>query len=191
MRILKTVPISPLLILCLLSFISFSSTLSADDNTTQSDDLKPVEVVADQLDAAEKEGTSVYRGSVVITQGTTVITGDKITIQHPNSKLSEAVALGNPATFKRFSFEQQKWLTAKAQEITYNAQDKTLKFVGDARVEQAGENSIQGPEIFYDLTQKTLSAKGSGELNQRIKVIFTPEPEKPNNDTNTSTQGKP
>ncbi|BBP43208.1 lipopolysaccharide transport periplasmic protein LptA [Thiosulfativibrio zosterae] len=147
----------------------------SSSETTKPDEEQPVEVIANRLDAAEKLGKSIYIGDVVITQGTTKITGDQVSIEHPLSVLESAVATGKPATFKRYSLEQQKWLTGHAEQITYNAKLKTLLFQGDALVEQEGENSIQGPEIFYDLTQKTLRAKGSGEADQRIKVIFTPQ----------------
>ena len=158
-------------------------------NATKPDEEQPVEVVANSLDAAEKLGRSIYIGDVVITQGSTKITGDKVTIEHPLSVLESAVATGKPATFKRYSLEQQKWLTGHAEQITYNAKLKTLLFQGNALVEQEGENSIQGPEIFYDLTQKTLSAKGSGESDQRIKVIFTPQA--PTENPSTPKQEQP
>lgn len=151
------------------------STTAIAQTTPESDETKPIEVVSNSLDATEKAGKSIYRGDVVITQGSTVITGDVVTLLHPNSELSQAISSGNPATFKRYSIEQQKWISGYAQEITYNAQLKTILLKGKAHVEQAGENSIDGPEIFYDLTQKTLSAKGSNKENQRVKVIFTPE----------------
>lgn len=166
---------TPLFFSLIFALLMSFNAASADETVPEPDESKPIEVVSNSLDATEKEGKSIYRGAVVITQGTTVITGDVVTLLHPNSELSEAISKGNPATFKRYSFEQQKWMTGHAQEITYNAQLKTLLFKGKAQVEQAGENSIQGPEIFYDLTHKTLSAKGSAQKSQRIKVIFTPE----------------
>ena len=162
----------------------------APAESAKPDEQQPIEVVANRLDAAEKLGKSVYIGEVVITQGTTQITGDQVSIEHPQSVLESAIATGKPATFKRYSPEQQKWLSGHAEQITYNAKLKTLLFQGNALVEQEGENSIQGPEIFYDLAQKTLSAKGSGEADQRIKVVFTPAPAETSS-TTTATQEQP
>ena len=45
-----------------------------------SDREQPIRVQADSAELDERQGVAVYRGSVVITQGTLKITGDTVTI---------------------------------------------------------------------------------------------------------------
>lgn len=154
---------------CLLGFSpSYASTQPQKAN----EDL-PVEVTADSLIAKDKAGISIYKGNVVITQGTTTIKGDVVTLHHPERQISNAIAVGKPATFKRYLPEEKGWVNGKADKIIYSAANKTLLLEGHAEVIQKGQNSITGPKILYDLKHKTLSAKGGKK--QRIKMIFTPE----------------
>jgi lipopolysaccharide export system protein LptA len=152
-------------------FCAFSA--QAENAANTSDENLPVEVTADSLNAKDKEGISVYQGNVVITQGTTTIKGDKVTLHHPQRKISTAIVIGKPATFKRYLEEEKGWVTGHADKITYSTAQKTLLLEGHAQVVQEGKNSITGPKILYDLTRKTLSAKG--EKQERIKMIFTPD----------------
>lgn len=157
-----------------LAMTLFSQALFAAD--TQEKQL-PIEVTADQLLAQDKKGQSVYSGRVEIVQGTTTIKGDKVTLEHPERQFNKAIILGKPATFKRFIEEDQQWVNGHADKITYQADKKTVLLEGNAFVNQEGQNSISGPKIFYDMTEKTLSATGNKKEQKRIKVIFTPEEE--------------
>lgn len=160
-----------------LTIALFSQTLFAAETTQQQ---LPIEVTADQLIAQDKKGQSVYSGRVEIVQGTTTIKGDKVTLQHPERQFTEAVILGQPATFKRFVEEDQQWINGHADKITYQADKKTVLLEGNAYVNQEGQNSISGPKIFYDMAEKTLRATGNKQQKKRIKVIFTPEDEQTN-----------
>ncbi|BBN59826.1 OstA-like protein [Hydrogenovibrio marinus] len=160
-----------LLLMLSMLFTAFSA--HAENTANTSDENLPVEVTADSLNAKDKEGVSIYQGNVVITQGTTTIKGDKVTLHHPHRKISTAIVIGKPATFKRYLEEEKGWVTGHADKITYSAAQKTLLLEGHAQVIQEGKNSISGPKILYDLTLKTLSAKG--EKQDRIKMIFTPD----------------
>ncbi|WP_024851299.1 lipopolysaccharide transport periplasmic protein LptA [Hydrogenovibrio kuenenii] len=143
--------------------------------TPSPDETQPVEITADTLNAKDKEGISIYQGNVIVIQGSTTIKGDKVTLHHPKRKISTAIVLGKPATFKRYLSEEKGWVTGHANKITYSTTNKTLLLEGNAKVVQEDKNTITGPRILYDLTHKTLSAKGKAK--QRIKMIFTPPEE--------------
>ncbi len=160
-----------------LLYLPAANVLSADSQPENDESTLPVEVTADKLVSQEQKGESVYTGNVIITQGTTVIKGDKVTLHHPDRKLAKAIVIGQPATFKRFLPEEQKWVNGHADQITYDTEQKTVLLEGDAYVNQEGQNSISGPKIYYDLTKKTLSAYGDRDEKQRVKVIFQPEDE--------------
>lgn len=169
-------------LLVLLTHISFQAH-SAEPKTDNNESL-PIEVKADSLVSQDQKGQSIYSGQVIITQGTTVIHGDQVTIFHPNRKVVKALVVGKPATFKRFIPEEQNWVNGRADTITYHAEKRTVLLEGNAYVNQEGKNSISGPEILYNLNDKTLSAKGDKTEKKRITVIFEPE-------ENDNTQKQP
>ena len=47
---------------------------------------KPIHITADTAELNDKTGISIYRGDVEMVQGTTILTGDVITIHSPNKK---------------------------------------------------------------------------------------------------------
>ncbi|MDG4812432.1 lipopolysaccharide transport periplasmic protein LptA [Hydrogenovibrio sp. 3SP14C1] len=166
----KILTISFLLLLTTINFQVYS----AEPKTDPSESL-PIEIKADSLLSQDQKGQSIYTGQVIITQGTTIIQGDKVTIFHPNRKVIKALVVGKQATFKRFLPEEQHWVNGRADIITYHAEKRTVLLEGNAYVNQQGKNSISGPEILYNLNDKTLSAKGDKAEKKRITVIFEPE----------------
>ena len=132
----------------------------------------PIEISADSLTAQEKKGISVYKGNVVIIQGKLTIRGDKVTIYHPNQKMSKAIIRGAPAIFSTYIEEDKTEVKGQANKITYQAKTKTIQFEGNAKITQAGKNSITGSSIFYDSVKNTIQAKGNPDKQERIKVIF-------------------
>lgn len=162
------------LLTILVTFFTSTWCKAADTNTEEN---LPIEITAENLIAKDIKGQSVYTGNVVIVQGTTRITGDKVTLFHPNRKLSHAIIIGQPATFKRFLKDEQKWVNGHAKKITYHTQKKTVLLEREAFIEQEGKNSLEAPKILYNTQTKTLEAKGNKEDKQRIKMTFQPEEE--------------
>lgn len=143
---------------------------------TALDEEQPIHITADSLESQEQKGFSVYKGNVVIIQGSLKLNGETITVFHPNSLLQTVKAIGQPANFERYSQTEQAWLRGHANQIEYNAKDKTLLLMGDAQVSQPGKHVIKGPKLFYDMTQKTLLAQSTEQEKGRVSVTFSPTP---------------
>ncbi|WP_321324652.1 lipopolysaccharide transport periplasmic protein LptA [Thiomicrorhabdus sp.] len=159
------------------------------------DEQQPVNISADSLIASEKTGKSIYKGNVIITQGSLTLKGETVDISHPKNQLTTVIATGNPATFKRYSQVDQAWLKGRAQKIEYNALNKTVLLVGDALVEQPGKHVISGPKLFYNIEQQTLKAQSSDTEKKRISVTLNPatvkEKDKPANSSTPSKKQAP
>ncbi len=152
------------------------------------DEEQPVHITADSLDAQEKKGISIYKGNVIVTQGSLTLKGDVITVMHPNSELKSVKSVGTPANFKRFSHIDQAWSKGKASSIEYDAIHKTVLLIGDAEVEQPGEHLIKGPRLFYDMTNQTLKAQATANEKGRVSVTFTPANTPTSTPENTSVE---
>jgi len=168
----------PTLLLSLF-FVSGANAATESKNTlNKPDEQQPVNISANTLKASEKEGKSIYSGNVIVTQGSLTLKGDVINISHPNNQLTEVIATGKQASFKRFSQIDQAWLKGKANKIKYHAQNRTVLLIGNAQVEQPGKHIIKGPRLFYDIANQTLQAQSTKTEKKRISVTFTPAPEK-------------
>ncbi len=163
-----------ILFICFLATSSIGYAQPATPNTP--DEEQPVKISANSLDAQEKQGISVYKGDVVVTQGSMTLKGELITVRHPNSQLQTVKASGKPASFQRFSQVDQAWLKGQASTIEYNALNKTILLIGKAQVEQPGKHMIKGPKLFYDMSNQTLKAQGTEQEKGRISVTFNPAP---------------
>ncbi len=157
--------------LCLFSLFSHAEPTTPDEE-------QPIHITADRLEVQEQTGISTYTGNVNIQQGSLELTGDTITIIHPNGQLQTLKAYGAPATFKRFSQVEQSWINGQANLIQYNTEHKTILLSGNAKVMQPGKHTITGSNIFYDVSKQTLMAKGSKDGQNRVSVTFEPAPPK-------------
>ncbi len=166
------ISLKSILFVCLLGASSMNLALAATPNTP--DEEQPVNISANSLNAQEKSGISIYKGNVIVTQGSLTLKGDVITVKHPNSQLQTVKSTGKPASFKRFSQTDQAWLKGQANTIEYNAINKTVLLVGNAQVEQPGQHLIKGPKLFYDMTNQTLKAQGTEQEKGRVSVTFNP-----------------
>lgn len=157
-------------------FVVFFSSSNYAENTAEkvADDQQPIKIQSDQLKASEKAGQSTYMGNVEIDQGSLKLNGDKLEVAHPNGSLDVAIITGKPAKFKRFNTQEQSWVHGEATTIEYSTKDKTVLFLGNARIEQPGKQLISGPKLLYDIDKQTLQAESTPEDNKRISVTFTP-----------------
>ncbi|MDX1347384.1 MAG: lipopolysaccharide transport periplasmic protein LptA [Thiomicrorhabdus chilensis] len=139
------------------------------------DEEQPIHITADSLDIQDLKGISIYTGKVEVIQGSLTLKGDKMTIHHPQREVEWIEVDGAPATFKRFDTQEQSWIKGRANRIDYRAAEKTVLLTGDAKVEQPGKNLITGPELFYDMQNKTLQANSTPEEKKRVSVTLMPE----------------
>jgi lipopolysaccharide export system protein LptA len=148
-----------------------------------SDKDQPIEVEADYAELDDSIGETVYRGSVVIVQGSMRLTGDQLTVFYAEDrKLKRALMVGQPARFKQRPDRAQVDDEGEALRIEYFAQDELLVLQDKARFTQ-GERSFSGAEITYDTTRSLIKAYGSGQAatggkpagdGGRVRIVLPP-----------------
>lgn len=135
---------------------------------------------ADKLTVDQKNGVATYSGSVIIQQGSLVISADRIVVHSlPDNSVEKIVASGSPARFQQQPEPDQGLVTASAKQITYTPASQRLLLVEDASVEQNGA-VMSGPRIDYDLVKEVMRAAGStssGGATQRIEIVIPPRGE--------------
>lgn len=146
-----------------------------------SDRQKPIEIESNTADIDNKKGVSIYKGNVVMIQGTTRITGDKVTIYSVQQEVKKIVAEGNKerAYYEEQQPDDQGILQAWGHTIDYQVAGDKIQLIKQAQLTQKGD-TFTGERIDYDLTKQTVNAKGSENKSNpdgRVKMIYQPKPE--------------
>lgn len=154
------------------------SVFSSASYAAPSDQDKPVTVEANSAQLDDKGGLSVYSGNVSITQGSLLITADKVTAYHKNGDISKIIATGNPAHYEQAADSKGGAVHASANTINYLTDERKIVLTDHATLEQQG-NIVQGQNITYDMKRKignaTSNAKTSQSEEGRVKMVFQPK----------------
>lgn len=146
---------------------------------------QPILIEANAAEADNRRRVTIYRGDVVITQGTLRITGDTVWIYYDDSNnIEKLVSVGTPASFRQLPDDKQDYQNAKAARMEYYTDEDTIVMIGDARYGE-GSNRIAAERIVYDSRHGRMKAEaqpaapeaGSGEAaaseggRVRIKIV--------------------
>lgn len=106
----------------------------------KSDKQKPINIQADHADFSadpkdNSNGTGIYSGHVVITQGSIMLTADRAVVHVVDNELDTADITGKPATFQQQP-DNGGMIHGTAQEITYAASKNQIDLITDARLTQ-------------------------------------------------------
>ena len=166
--------------------------LSTDKN-------KAIEVEADTAQLDDMNNVSVYRGNVVVTQGSIRMTGDIMTVHNtPDNKLDYLVMEGHPATYRELPDNSDVYDTAKADRMEYYELKNYVILTGNSVVTQKGLQ-FSGERIEYDTARNQVKAYGGPHpmpgntalgtsSTGRVKVIIKKEER---NDEPAKTKTKP
>lgn len=137
-----------------------------------SDRDQPMELEADHANIDDQRGVHIYTGNVIITQGTMRITADHLTVKLKDGDIVEAIALGQPATYRQRPDGKEQDVEAKSLRMEYYADKGELILIDQARVWQ-GRDTFSSQRIHYDIDQDIVNA---GDGQNRVKIILQPKP---------------
>ena len=167
--------VNPLPLLISLGLAAASSTSWA----LPSDRDQPLRVQADSAELDDKQGVAVYRGGVVITQGSLKITGDTVTLtQNQTGDLEVFTAVGKPAYYEQQPSADKQIVKAYGLTIQYYASNERIVLIDQAKVIQEG-NTFEGEKIVYDTQRQIVNAGRATGSNvsmprPRIDMILQP-----------------
>jgi lipopolysaccharide export system protein LptA len=156
-----------------------------------SDKDQPIEVEADTAELDDAKKISIYRGNVIVTQGTIRMTGDVMTVhQTEDGDLDTLVLEGKPATYRQLPEKSSVHDEAEALRMEYYELRNYVILIREAVVTQEGLK-FSGDRIEYDTAQSKVKAwsepAGAGAkpagTGERVKIIIkkkdkpeTPDP---------------
>ncbi len=136
---------------------------------------KPVNLEADSLRVDDARRTAVYEGHVVLTQGTLMITADRIEVRQDDRGFSSGDAAGRPVYFHQKMDGRDEYAEGWAEQLVYDARTDRLKLVGQARLKR-GDDDLRGNLITYDGSTEFYQAQGSiGGAPGRVRAVIRPK----------------
>ena len=144
-----------------------------------SDRDQPIRIQADSAELDDRQGVAVYRGDVIITQGTLKITGDTVTItQTASGDIDVFTAVGNLAYYEQKPAVDKDIVKAYGKTIQYFASNERIVLIDQAKVIQEG-NTFEGEKIVYDTQRQIVNAGRATGSNvsmprPRIDMILQP-----------------
>lgn len=159
---------------------------SAGAMALSSDSEQPIEIEADNAEADQAKQISVYKGDVVIIQGTLRIAGDTVTVHYDqNYDMTKMITEGRPSTFRQLPDGETEFRTARAKRMEYYATEDLIILIGDAQY-GTGDTRVTGDRIEYDSLNARVKAQtshasgdaqsGSGSNDGSSRVRITIEP---------------
>ena len=144
-----------------------------------SDREQPIHIQADSAVLDDKKGIAIYRGDVIITQGTLKITGDTVTIkQLPGGEIDSFTSVGQPAYYEQIPDEGKDLVQAYGIVIEYFARQDQIVITDQAKVVQS-ENTFRAEKITYHTINETIHAERApaGSVSReepRVQMVIQP-----------------
>ncbi|MDM8348259.1 lipopolysaccharide transport periplasmic protein LptA [Pseudomonas sp. sp1636] len=143
---------------------------------------QPIRVQADSAELDDRQGVAVYRGDVIITQGTLKITGDTVTItQNTQGDIEVFTSVGKPAYYEQKPSADKQIVKAYGLTIQYFAANERIILVDQAKVIQEG-NTFEGEKIVYDTQRQIVNAgraTGTNVTTPRPRIDMVIQPKNP------------
>ena len=144
------------------------------------DRTKPVNLESDTVDINDLTKVSVYQGSERLTQGTLLITSDKLVVVQDDSGLSKSTATGNPSYFKQKREGIDEIIEGWAQRIEYDAKREKVEMHTLARIKR-GQDEVRGNTIIYEGQTESYRVIGGKEAANeynpkgRVRAVIQPK----------------
>ncbi len=131
------------------------------------DKQQDIEIEADTAEMDELKGVSIYRGNVIVVQGSIRMTGDTMTVYFDDSGDMELVIMqGKPATYRQLPDDSPVYDEAEALTMEYYALKDYVILIKEALVTQEGLK-FSGERIEYDTVLSQVKAKGSTKTTKQ------------------------
>ncbi|SDI42694.1 lipopolysaccharide transport periplasmic protein LptA [Pseudomonas panipatensis] len=172
MRFVNTLP----LLLSLVASIGSTAAWALPTDREQ-----PIRVQADSAEMDDKQGVAVYRGDVVVTQGSMKLTGNTVTLkQNKGGEIEVVTSVGKPAYFEQKPAPDKELTKAYGLTIQYFVTQNRVILIDQAKVIQEG-NTFEGEKVIYDTQRQIVNAgraTGTQVTTPRPRIDMVIQPKK-------------
>jgi lipopolysaccharide export system protein LptA len=150
-----------------------------DSFAERSDRNKPIHLEADEVIMDDAQQTSTFIGNVRLSQGTLLISGDKIVVAEDKDGFKHATAYGNTAEFRQKREGLDGYVEGYGERIEYDARTGTLNFQEKARLKR-DLDEVSGDNITYNVNTEIFhvnsnDANSGKDSTQRVRAVLQPK----------------
>ena len=150
-----------------------SISMSMGQAYARSDDSEqPLHITADAAELNDKTGISIYRGNVRMVQGTTIITGDTVTIFMLQRKVSKMISLGELASYQETA-DDGDILFSEAEEMHFYKLEDRVELFRRGKITE-NDSVFHSEHIIYYLDEGLIDA---GTKTDRVEIMIMPNTE--------------
>lgn len=157
-------------------FVLAALVVSVQAHALKSDADQPINIRARSVETNQKTGVSVYRGNVVMTQGSLRIEADRleVTLHHGQTELIRA--WGKPVRMRNRT-DAGEDIRASAARIEYHGTERRIDLFDNVELHR-GADVFTGAVVHYLLDAQTFTAEGGvdGQVSATIQPAKKPEP---------------
>lgn len=162
---------------------------------------QPVNIEADSVEIDDQKQEAVFRGNVVLTQGTLTLKADRIVVLQNKSGFQYGVAHGKPAYFRQKREGTDEYIEGEAERLEYNSEAEKVELFTNAKLKRGGDE-VRGDYIAYNALTEFFEVTGGSDRaasggSGRVRAIIQPrnsEDDKPapsSSDTNAGDDANP
>ncbi|MGA9665598.1 MAG: lipopolysaccharide transport periplasmic protein LptA [Gallionella sp.] len=146
----------------------------------RADRNQPIHLEADQVIMDDVHQISTFTGNVRLSQGTMLLTGDKIVVQEDKDGFKHATAYGDTAKFRQKREGVDQYVEGYGERIEYDTRTEILNIHEKARLKR-GLDEVSGDNIAYNTKSEIFRVNGN-EANQgneppeRVHAVLQPKP---------------
>ena len=140
---------------------------------------KPINLDADQVTVDDGRHISTFTGNVRLSQGTLLITGDKIIVEQTVDGFKKMTAFGQTADFRQKQEGLDSYVEGHGERIEYDSARELVDIYGQASIKR-GQDEVQGKHITYNIGTEIFKVEGDsspaseGEPSQRVRAVLQP-----------------
>lgn len=144
---------------------------------------QPVNIEADRVTVDDRNKVHIFEGSVILTQGTLTIKGDKLVVTQGADGFQNGVATataGRLASFRQKREGSNEYIDGEAERIEYDSRAEKARLFNRAYVRSGGDE-VRGSYIEYDaISENYLVANAPGTASTasstgRVRATIQPK----------------
>ena len=149
---------------------------------------KPIEIESDTMTMDDTKNLSIYKGDVILTQGTLIIKADELIVREDNQGFQHSTSTGNPTSFKQKREGVDEYIEGIGQRIEYDGHMDKVHIYKNAIVKR-GNDTVMGDYIIYDanaevaqaMSRQSSGSESSDELKKKSRTRAIINPKKTDN----------
>ncbi len=132
----------------------------------------PLNISARHVEVNEKTGAAVYRGNVVLVQGSLRIQAERLEVRSHRNKPDVVLGFGHPLVVRQRQDQRNEQVEIRAARLEYRVRERRLDLYEQVSLHR-GKDIFTAQAAHYDINEKRFQARGDAAAG-RVAAVFHP-----------------